>query len=422
MSSKDNADYLMQAATNAGMTDRRELANFMGQMQVESGGFARMDENLNYSGARLLEVFPGRNGMNDRSAADRIAAGGPEAVANAIYGGSWGKRNLGNIEPGDGWKYHGRGYVQLTGRDNYDRLGKEMGLDLVNHPELAADRDIAAKIAIHYWQARVVSHDDQRDVTAAGQDINGGSNGLADRKAATSAWEAKLDRGYTPGTPEPTRHAGAAHTTLREGDHGHSVTTLQEQLARLGYKDTHGRSIAADGDFGPNTLRAVQAFQRDHHLTVDGKVGSQTQAAIDQALKAKHDQAHPPLTDPRSPDHVLFEQALAGVKTIDAKMGRTSDQQSINLAASLVAPAKAAGLTRIDQVALSEDGSHTFVAQNGVGIKTYADVATAQGVNTSVEKSSAAAQAIPAPIQGTTQTLQPSPAQQPSQPGAPMLV
>jgi predicted chitinase len=128
-----------------------------------------MNENLHYSGQRLLEVFPGRNGLHTIEQANAIAAGGQEAVAEAIYGGDWGKnpRHLGNTEPGDGWKFHGRGYVQLTGRANYERIGKEIGLDLVNHPELAANREIAAKIAVHYWESRVVPHGHQNDVEGA---------------------------------------------------------------------------------------------------------------------------------------------------------------------------------------------------------------------------------------------------------------
>jgi predicted chitinase len=169
MSSKENADYLMRIAMNKGINDSKQLSNFMGQMQIESEGYASMNENLHYSGQRLLEVFPGRNGLHTIEQANAIAAGGQEAVAEAIYGGDWGKnpRHLGNTEPGDGWKFHGRGYVQLTGRANYERIGKEIGLDLVNHPELAANREIAAKIAVHYWESRVVPHGHQNDVEGA---------------------------------------------------------------------------------------------------------------------------------------------------------------------------------------------------------------------------------------------------------------
>jgi predicted chitinase len=228
MSSKVNADYLLSAAAAAGIKDPKEQANFMGQMQVECGGFGHMSEGLNYSGERLLEVFPGRNGLHTIAQANAITAGGPEAVANAVYGGAWGKKHLGNTEPGDGWTFHGRGYVQLTGRDAYERIGKEIGQDLVHHPELAADREIAAKIAIQYWQDRVVPHHHQTDVMGACRDINGGENGLKDRKAAAAAWDEKLTHGYIPGGPAsaspehhhtPARHASTSPAAAPRIDH-----------------------------------------------------------------------------------------------------------------------------------------------------------------------------------------------------------
>jgi len=278
MSSKENADYLMQAAMNAGIRDHKELANFMGQMQVESGGFVSMNENLNYSAGRLLEVFPGRNGMNTISDANAVAAGGQEKIANFIYGGDWGVKHLGNTQDGDGWKYHGRGYVQLTGRTNYETVGRSVGLDLVNHPELAADRENAAKIALHYWESRVVTQGDQQDVTKACYDINGGDNGLPKRRTAAADWENKLNHGYQPGMQEHT---------LRQGSHGSAVTDLQNQLTKLGYTDASGRPLNPDGDFGPATRKAVEAFQRDHQLEADGVAGPKTLKALGQAIVEK---------------------------------------------------------------------------------------------------------------------------------------
>lgn len=140
MSTNPNADYLMQRAVASGITDPSELANFMGQMQVESRNFTHLEENLHYSGGRLLAVFHGRNGIDNISAADRIAAGGPEVIANAVYGGHFGLENLGNTEPGDGYKYRGRGFVQLTGRYRYAEYSRLTGLDLVHHVE-AFQRD-----------------------------------------------------------------------------------------------------------------------------------------------------------------------------------------------------------------------------------------------------------------------------------------
>lgn len=200
-----NGDLVLQAAKSAGITDPKELANFMGQMQVESAGFTRMHENLNYRSERLLEKFQGRNGMNTLEQAQTIVKDGPQKIAETIYGGEWGKRSggPGNTEPGDGWIFHGRGFVQLTGRYNYERYGKALGLDLVNHPDLAAEPANAAKIAVQYWKETVAKRGHQTDITLATEDINGGHNGLKERKAAAAHWETKLALGYKPGDPEP---------------------------------------------------------------------------------------------------------------------------------------------------------------------------------------------------------------------------
>jgi len=152
MSNDESANYLKQAAIDAGIRDPRELANFMAQTQVESQDFQRLEENLHYSGSGLLKNFHGHNGLHTLEQANAIAAGGPEAVAEAVYGGEWGK-SIGNIYPGDGWKYRGRGYIQLTGYDQYAAASKAIGLDLVNHPDwVARYPKVAAQTAIYYWQ------------------------------------------------------------------------------------------------------------------------------------------------------------------------------------------------------------------------------------------------------------------------------
>ncbi len=393
MSSKDNADYLMQAAMKNGIQGHQELGNFMGQMQVESGGFASMNENLHYSGERLLAVFPGRNGMNDLKQANEIAAGGAEAIANEIYGGQWGKRNLGNTEPGDGWKYHGRGFIQLTGRANYEQVGKEMGLDLINHPELAEDREIAAKIAVHYWEARVVANHDQRDIAAACRDINGGTNGLADRRLAAAAWDQKIARGYVPGAAETPMHAAPANSTQ-------STRHVQQLLNQHGYRDTSGHPLRVDGDYGAQTKKAVEAFQREQHLKVDGVVGPNTLHRLEALTHTQAGAAHPTpaapvhvapprLNDASHPDHALYQQALRGVHLLDAQQQRTPDQHSENLAASLVVAARRDGMSRIDHVVLSDDGSRTFAVQGDMKslFKQVANVQTQLAVGTAMEQS-----------------------------------
>jgi len=362
----ENADYLLRRAKEAGIADPRELANFMAQMQIESGGYARMSENLRYSSKRLLEIFPGRNGLDDIADANRIAAGGPEGIANAIYGGAWGKKNLGNTHPGDGWTYHGRGYVQLTGRANYARLGQELGLDLINHPELAEDRENASRIAIHYWKTRVVPNGHQHDVTEATRDINGGYSHLAERKAAAKAWEQKLTRSGFQVSEQKHLHRDAAQSktsqqgvALQFGSRGPEVRKLQSALNYLGYGDAGGHALTVDGDFAGRTKEAVQAFQSAHGLDAAGVVGPRTRAALREAA------LHMTPVEPAHPEHALHRQGIDAVRRLDDSLGHRRDAYSERLEASVTRLAKEQGLTRIDHVVLGGNG-RLFVVQGAL--------------------------------------------------------
>ncbi|WP_164985962.1 glycoside hydrolase family 19 protein [Bosea sp. Tri-44] len=94
-----------------------------------------------------------------------------------------GRTDLGNTEPGDGARYHGRGIFQLTGRANYKRIGRMLNVDLEGRPELALDPRISVQIAFAYWRDRKINAAADRDDTArVTQLINGGANGLADRR------------------------------------------------------------------------------------------------------------------------------------------------------------------------------------------------------------------------------------------------
>lgn len=93
-----------------------------------------------------------------------------------------GRADLGNTEPGDGFRYRGRGLIQITGRENYTDAGADLGLDLVNHPELAEKSDGAVLVALWFWRRRNLNAlCDQRDWTGLTRRINGGSNGQAQR-------------------------------------------------------------------------------------------------------------------------------------------------------------------------------------------------------------------------------------------------
>ena len=104
-----------------------------------------VSENLNYSATRIPQVF-------SKSRLQGIAASklgrNPERLANTVYGGSWGKANLGNTQPGDGWKFRGRGFPQTTGRRNYEKLAGVTGLDLLVNPDLMLRLSVASSASL----------------------------------------------------------------------------------------------------------------------------------------------------------------------------------------------------------------------------------------------------------------------------------
>ncbi len=172
---------MVSAMAEAGITDPKSQAALMANVDHESGGFTRSEENLNYSAKRLQQVFP--KYYKDAESA-RADAGNPEAIANRVYGG-----RMGNTEAGDGFKYRGRGMIQLTGKAQYESMGKKLGVDLVNNPELAADPKIAAKIAANYWKTSGADKAaTSGDMVKARKLVNGGTNGLADVQAKTAGY------------------------------------------------------------------------------------------------------------------------------------------------------------------------------------------------------------------------------------------
>ena len=164
----------------SGMMDKTERAMFIAQMDYETGGFRSLEESMKYKPKQFLRLFGKRLGITTEEQAQTIVNKGTGAIADAVYGGPWGAKNLGNIEPGDGLKFKGRGFTQLTGRANYVAAAKATGLDLVNHPELASNPANAAKIAVWFHRSRsgLVEVSRDGDVLAATKKINGGTMGL----------------------------------------------------------------------------------------------------------------------------------------------------------------------------------------------------------------------------------------------------
>jgi predicted chitinase len=168
---------LLKAMVAAGITKPEEQAMLMAQCDHESGGFKSLTENLHYSAGNLMKVF-GPKHFPTMQAAQEAVAGGERAIADAAYGG-----RLGNSDADDGYKYRGRGVIQLTGKANYAHFGKKIGVDLINNPDLASEPNTAAKLAIAFWQENVKAAGKNGDVRTATLGVNGGLNGLNDRQS-----------------------------------------------------------------------------------------------------------------------------------------------------------------------------------------------------------------------------------------------
>ena len=152
------------------------LAHFLAQCCHETGGMTILRESLNYASAeRLCTVWPSRF---PTTAAATPYVRNPEALANRVYAG-----RMGNVNPGDGWRYIGRGLLQITGRDAYRVIGERIGVNLEANPDLACLETHALQVALAVWKwKRCDAHADADSVQLVTKAINGGQIGLRDRQ------------------------------------------------------------------------------------------------------------------------------------------------------------------------------------------------------------------------------------------------
>lgn len=170
--------FTLDELTAAGVDTPLRRAHFLAQVAHESGGFKRLVEGLNYSAEALVRTWPSRF---DAATAKQYARQ-PERIANKVYADRLGN---GDEASGDGWRYRGRGYIQLTGKSNYaDYSRKAFGDDrLVRDPSQAAEPAVARKLALAYWTAKGLNAlADKDDLEGVTRKINGGLIGLADRR------------------------------------------------------------------------------------------------------------------------------------------------------------------------------------------------------------------------------------------------
>lgn len=164
-----------------GITNTLRLDHLLAQVIHESGALSILTESLTYRAERLMVVWPSRFPTHESAAPYER---NPEKLANYVYGG-----RMGNTRPGDGWRYIGRGLLQITGRESYRKMGAWIGIPLEENPDLAFDARYALEVAACEWResgCNVFADLDQ--VTRVSIAINGGTTGLEERKA----WLAKV--------------------------------------------------------------------------------------------------------------------------------------------------------------------------------------------------------------------------------------
>jgi putative chitinase len=259
-------EELNKALPKYDITTDQRIAGFTSQSAHESQDFCALSENLSYRQETLLKVFPRYFGPGKRNAAEY--AKNPEKIANYVYMDEFRTSKLGNTQPGDGWRFRGRGLKQLTGRDNYTRFAKDYDMTAEQAAEWLETKEGALASALWFWNTNKLNAiADTGNVAALTKKINGGDIGLADRQAryakAMAALGGKID------TPAPAASPSASGGTLRRGSKGDDVKKMQ---AKLG--------LTADGDFGPGTEAALRKWQAANGLTPDGVAGPKTLAKL----------------------------------------------------------------------------------------------------------------------------------------------
>lgn len=258
---EDLAEALTDSFDKYEINTVNRAAGFLAQCGHESAGFTVLQENLNYSAEGLNKIFKKYFPTLDSA---KPYARNPEKIANKVYGGRMGN---GPESSGDGYKFRGRGAIQLTGRDNYTQFAKAVGLTVDEAVEDLNTLDGAIESACWFWKKNGLNAIcDKDDIVTMTKRINGGTIGLDDRK----------------------KHYEHAKHVLGDGhvEESHGVTVTNYETVRLGSNNDTVKAVqaklglAADGKFGPGTEKAVKAWQTANGLTADGVIGPKSLAKL----------------------------------------------------------------------------------------------------------------------------------------------
>jgi predicted chitinase len=229
---------IQAACLGSGLTDRASIISVLATVATEVGSFEPIHEFG--TPARFTKLYEGRD-------------------------------DLGNTKPGDGIRYHGRGFIQLTGRANYQSYGKKLAVPLEDDPDLALDADVAARVLTRYFEDRKIAGDARKgDWQQVRRKVNGGLNGF-DR---FSSLVTRLEKA-----------SNARGSALSPGAIGPDVIELKRLLVKWGKKHPLPRPLKLTPFFGEATTAAVKAFQRANGIQPTGRVGNKTWAALKKPVK-----------------------------------------------------------------------------------------------------------------------------------------
>ena len=253
------ADAALEILPRYEINTPNRIAGFFAQCGHESMNFTALSENLNYRAETLEKLFSKYFSKAGRNATDYAKQ--PEKIANVIYGG-----RMRNTEEGDGWRFRGRGVIQLTGRDNYTSFGLTIDMTAEQVIDYVTTKKGALESACWYWKSRNINAAcDENDIVKMTKLVNGGTIGLEDRRKHYEQALAVLGGAV----PAPIINAAAIPGVLKKGSTGEAVKRMQSEL---GLED--------DGVFGPGTEAAVKKWQASNGLAVDGIVGPKTLAKL----------------------------------------------------------------------------------------------------------------------------------------------
>ena len=244
-------EYIEEVLPYWNIDTKVRVAGFIAQCSHESNNFRVLEENLNYSADALDKIFSKYFSRAGRDAQEYHRQ--PEKIANVIYAN---RMANGSTESGDGWRFRGRGVIQLTGRHNYTQFANAIDLSLEDTIEYLKTKKGALESACWFWHTNNLnSLADSLDIVGMSKRINGGTIGLDHRK---ELYEAALEILDVDTNSIPLE-------TVKNGSRGRTVKLVQEALGLVG-----------DGIFGPTTEYHVKQFQMANGLVADGIAGSST--------------------------------------------------------------------------------------------------------------------------------------------------